>query len=407
MRPQLQKSIWLARQNPFRFNVVEAISTEKSKPSPRFATLIKYIAASAPLHAADSTKYIGKALLCASLNDVHAARHFAYYAELRAAMSILACAGIGVFNRQHAIVTSQTKVEFIRKQTHEFVWLAFAEWASSPHATHTIISTVDIAGKCLGDIVAAAKSGFSAAGAIAGWMHDWGMDLASLAADKERRNESTYRPTEMEPVAQCALSTTLRFIKDFWALFDPSQLTRFAALDEHLSRFALEAVLSRPNRGLAPSDYSSIMLSMGLTPSSYPRIKEVLTRSGAFVNDSVIFDYAKKAPAHGDSTLHLSMISRAALLSRFAIGSVVDFVTSAGVPRTELDFWLDEFAFNAGLWTSRPPDLQDLWLDLESALTNIGGMSSTASQQIWSSTYARDILVLGEFERVAAWGIAS
>lgn len=408
MRPQLQKSMWLAKRNPFRFNVVNAISVEKAKRSPQFATLIKYIAASAPLHAADSTKYIGKALLCASLNDVHAARHFAYYAELRAAMSILACAGIGVFGRSHAIVTSQTKVEFVTdRPTHEFVWLAFAQWAGSLHAWNTIAHAVDIAGKSLGDIVAATRSGFSASGTIAGWMHDWGMDLASLAADQDRRNESTYRPTEMEPVEQCALSTTLRFIETFWELFDPSQLTRFAALDEHLVRFALETVLSRPNQGITLADYSSIMSSMGLTPTTYPRIQEVLTRSGGFAKDSAIFDYAKVKPVHDDTTLHLSMISRAALLSRLAIGSVVDFVTSAGVPRTELDFWLDEFALNSGLWTSRPPDLQDLWFDVETALTNLSGASTTMSQQIWSATHAQDILVLGEFERVAAWGIAS
>lgn len=408
MRPQLKKSMWLAKRNPFRFNVVNAISAEKLKPSPQFATLVKYIAASAPLHAADCTRYIGKALLCASLNDIHAARHFAYYAELRAAMSILACAGIGVFGRLHAIVTSQTKVDFVKgRPTHEFVWLAFAQWAGSLHATRTIEGAVEIAGKSLGDIVEATKSGFSASGTIAGWMHDWGMDLAFLAADQDRRNESTYRPTEMEPVEQCALSTTLSFIEDFWALFDPSQLTRFAALDEHLARFALETVLSRPSRGITLSDYLSIMLSMGLTPSTYPRIEAVLTRSGAFTDDSAIFAYAKKKPVHDDSTLHLGMISRAALLCRLAIGSVVDFVTSAGVPRTELDFWLDEFALNAGVWTSRPPDLQDLWLDVEAALTNLSGASTTISQQTWSATHAQDILVLGEFERVAAWGIAS
>ncbi len=58
--------------------------------------IIEVIAVRGPLHAIDGWSYFSRSLSALLSGDPHAARHLAYYAELRASLSILASTGIGV-----------------------------------------------------------------------------------------------------------------------------------------------------------------------------------------------------------------------------------------------------------------------------------------------------------------------
>jgi len=65
-----------------------------------------YVAVSAPLHCADGWSFLGRAVAAILLGDATAARHLGYYAELRAAMSLMAAHGVGIFNRTHFVVVT-------------------------------------------------------------------------------------------------------------------------------------------------------------------------------------------------------------------------------------------------------------------------------------------------------------
>ena len=111
--PQLKRYFklnkWLGNNNRYLVNVTKLLF-EDTQPGRaiKHRHLAQYIAASAPLHCADGWSLLGRSIDCHSRGDTDAARHFAYYAELRAAMSLLAVEGVGIFSDRHFVVRTPT-----------------------------------------------------------------------------------------------------------------------------------------------------------------------------------------------------------------------------------------------------------------------------------------------------------
>ena len=93
---------WLTQSHPY-LDVLRAIRPPQPIDDKAIA---EYVAASAPLHASDGWHYLARAFGAISHGDRNTAIHLAYYAELRAAMAILASEGIGVLNYVHVVVDS-------------------------------------------------------------------------------------------------------------------------------------------------------------------------------------------------------------------------------------------------------------------------------------------------------------
>ena len=95
--------------------------------------------------------------------DTGAATHLSYYAELRAAMSLLASQGIGVFNSNHAIVKKNGDVEvFKQRGTHKFAWDVLEEWSRSSRSAAVVTTMVRPAGASLEEWYEAFTSGAKA-----------------------------------------------------------------------------------------------------------------------------------------------------------------------------------------------------------------------------------------------------
>ena len=90
---------WLTARHPYT-NVVAALDSNSSTIDG--GKIAEYIAASIPLHVADGWTFLARAFESIRSGDRNTAVHLAYYAELRAAMSLLASEGVGVFNRVKA-----------------------------------------------------------------------------------------------------------------------------------------------------------------------------------------------------------------------------------------------------------------------------------------------------------------
>src|ERR1700685_1183046 len=88
---------WVGTTNRYSLDTVGKISSDSSAGgkirNPRH--LSQYIAASCILHCSDGWSYLGKAIMSLLRGDPHRCRHLAYYAELRAVMSLVATEGIG------------------------------------------------------------------------------------------------------------------------------------------------------------------------------------------------------------------------------------------------------------------------------------------------------------------------
>src|SRR5262249_16005771 len=122
LAPFFEQSRWLGPRNRYASDVVSKIKEDNANNSLNAKQLAQYIAASGFLHLVDGWSYLGRSVQSLLRGDPHRAIHLAYYGELRAAMSILATEGIGVFNRNHFVVTGLNSVVPIAGQihTHQF-----------------------------------------------------------------------------------------------------------------------------------------------------------------------------------------------------------------------------------------------------------------------------------------------
>src|SRR6185436_17477307 len=106
LHPSLRRRRWLPASNRYITDTIDRLKKDR-QTTINAADLAAYIAASAPLHCADGWVFASRALAALVCGDANTARHMGYYAELRAAMSILASEGVGVFDKYHYVVPAQ------------------------------------------------------------------------------------------------------------------------------------------------------------------------------------------------------------------------------------------------------------------------------------------------------------
>lgn len=111
MRRYIKANRWVSKTNRYSSNPIAKIRLDnKVRTIKEPKHLSQYIAASSLLHATDGWSYLGRSLLSLLRGDPHRCRHLAYYAELRAAMSLLATEGIGVFRNRHFVINGPNSV---------------------------------------------------------------------------------------------------------------------------------------------------------------------------------------------------------------------------------------------------------------------------------------------------------
>src|SRR6476661_7745516 len=95
---RLADEIWLASNSRYLSetdaklsqDIGRKVSVSHAQGSAKASQLAEYVAASAILHCSDGWGYLGRAMGAQLQGDIGTSRHLAYYAELRAAMSLLA-----------------------------------------------------------------------------------------------------------------------------------------------------------------------------------------------------------------------------------------------------------------------------------------------------------------------------
>jgi hypothetical protein len=90
--------------NRYRVKCTSKYSDDLDANTVSDPNLVAYIAGSGPAHVIDAWSYLGRAIDATLRADTSSAIHFGYYAELRAAMALLACEGVGILNTIHPIV---------------------------------------------------------------------------------------------------------------------------------------------------------------------------------------------------------------------------------------------------------------------------------------------------------------
>lgn len=419
MKPYVLKQLWLGKQNRYAIQTTQRIEADVAAGAIKSRQLSQYIAASVILHCNDGWSYLGRALSSLLRGDPHRARHMAYYAELRAAMSILASNGIGVFNNQHFVIDGPAAVTPItgRPSTHTFVWDALVAWGDLASSGQLFAEIVRPHGIKLTDWLVPIGGPTAVAAQAKDWFAQWGMDLQVGNDDRNVRNESSYRPDGMKKPWTLNGADVLSFAREFWASMEPSTLCRFENVDSHILRVALESAFrGRTGRtaAQAPAKYRkdarSVVIQQALDTAVSDRWIEFLCRQRV-PDDTAIMKWSAIPPAKVMKT-HFSVFARATLLLRLATGSALELEKDIGLSAADTSFWWDTIGNCRGMWDGErdPATILDLWADIEPVLTGIDAYQTSVQAEAQtlfnaSSAISPDLNTLGSCERIAIWGL--
>lgn len=384
-----------------------------------------YIAASIFTHCGDGWSLLGRALDLHIKGDSSNSVHLAYYAELRAAMSILGSIGVGVFNRTHVIVTDTRRKSVTtpgRQVTHKFAWYALEHWADRKLSAETLAEIITPGSIALSVWLDA----FGISGNLhpigRSWLKSWGIDIKQFGDDQTLRNYSSYRPSRIRPKKTAPASDSVVFLSELWRMCEPNPLSRFDEIDKHLLRTSLSQAYKSVHgvknlRSVGNIAKYRIWIeryipTLGFTPAIQNEWVDFLTWR-IQPQDSRIIEEAGRPPLIDDPNHHLQVLSRATLLLRIATGISGNVLREAGITKTDLEFWWKPYAADHGLIENdlAVSDFLDFWEDIDTALQDIElwkflhPTPYSYNKLVTDTRVSQPILRLSECERIALWGL--
>jgi hypothetical protein len=401
---------WIQKCNRYRLECSERYKADCRSDAPTLSKehLIGYVSASAPTHVIDGWAYLGRAIDSALRGDQYNAIHLGYYAELRAAMALLAGEGIAIFSRFHAVVDKDGSIfPFPNKPnknglgTHQAVWPILTHWAGRKRAAILIDQAVSPNSISLTRWLTAGGANVSVPAIAQQWLSTWGLDLAAFDDDHELRNLASYRPSELRKPDLIDIHETAQYVEELWQLFEPSSPRRFPGIERVLLR---KAWRQSNNKNPTPQSLESI----GISAVEAREWSKFL----ASPNDPKPLELAKNRSEIENPLCHLGVLSRAALLLFVATTTARRLLADATYTAGDLGFWWRRYGASRGLWPAgaAPEDPQDLWANIadtvgESEAWRASNPIGTASLTDWRQSQVSALRTLGGFELVGIWGL--
>jgi hypothetical protein len=191
LRRFLNRAMWIGKTNRYAHDVIERLRHDHPLSPGHQRNLAQYIAASAALHANDSWSYLGRSIACLMTGDVHRALHLAYYSELRAAISLLAGSGVGIFKNRHFIVNGVNRTSRLQSKrgTHDLAWDTLEYWSNQPASGVLFSNLIRPGGRSLDEWFQPLGGSATLAPQAQAWFMQWGMDLKLAIRDHAARND--------------------------------------------------------------------------------------------------------------------------------------------------------------------------------------------------------------------------
>ena len=408
---------WLSTNNRYRDEASEQVKNDANNGNFSHGDLIEYIAASTISHCFDGWTYLSRALEAELGADPNTARHLGYYAELRAAMSILACEGIGVFNRHHVAVMENGTCMSIPSSsgTHVFTWHALETWSSLPKSHNILLNAIKPAGVPFQEWIDI--FGSSASILIDSWLKQWGLDIRRLSEDQESRNIASYRPSALKSNATNDVSSTINAVSHLWDMCE-IEATGFSLLDRHLLRRSIEILFqgvtgrSRKQARKIYSEKIDEILSKHKLADTARRDLSKFLKFERFEEIPILIKLADSQDSPESMNHSMQVLSRATLLLRVATAMVERLLHDSGTTnRSLLEFWWASDAVRRRLWpATQPPNaFSDLWIDIEDALESVQNWTQESSTDnchysFWKDQ-AQSVSILTTPERVFLWSV--
>ena len=207
-----------------------------------------FLAAASIHHIEDGWSYLGRSFGALLRGDYGAATHLGYYAELRAALALMASEGL--LNRNTRIYALGANGEvidhYLGNGTHVLAWRLLDAWSRPDRALSVLGESIEPFGAPFSVWLDAARIpevGANTAAAASKLLSVWALDLKTFTLDRDIRNQFSYNPTALSCRGTFDADA---FVCESWSLLEPS----FATLDTHLMRAAIRGVidLSSPKK---------------------------------------------------------------------------------------------------------------------------------------------------------------
>lgn len=394
---------WLNRLHPYNNDIIDTL---KQQPNVDPLKLGEYIASSAPLHLADGWNYLSRAFEAASRGDRSAAYHLGYYAELRAAMSLLATEGIGIFNDRHIALDDQLQPTEFRRSTHIATWLVLSAWSNETGRASILLEGITVESKSLSEWLQAVGVVAPAQQFLADkWLRAWSIDLDVFSNDRFRRNEMSYRPTRVRfpmPSSVNPRQEQVAPIFDSWSELEPLAGGTSAALDLSLLREALHLVVDEGQCNYASYGDALASLKSLMLDATYEAL------SSANSSADAIFRAAETESGKAKGMSASPILARGLLMLRLASASTASLLAIAQVSKSDLEFWWAPLGADLGLWHN-PDDIDrfsDLWTDVVEAKVDaeeqISEIQGEGTVRTFAGILSRDVS-LTQFSRAPMW----
>jgi hypothetical protein len=411
---------WLNPTNPYRSQPGSKIKQLTSLTPFADDPLVEFIAATVPKNCFEGWGYLGAAVRAVLSGDVWQARHLAYYAELRAAMSILGSQGIGVFDHNHIIVDNNNKCNIFPLSdmnrtlgTHLFAWEAIEYWSKQPKCIKLFGDQIKAFGYSLNEWLIAFPiphtntTGYQ-------MLNDWGFDLLNLSKDRETRNQVSYSPN-FNPVKDYITPNSIYdMLSSYWKFSEPSSQA-FSELDTFIVRLTLQkrfkASNSRSTLETVVNSAVDKLFTHGMGDGV--QIKDFMKNRALNATPQFFADAFKTSDLYA-SNQYREVIARAFLLCRLASASTNNLVKSSGSKLSDLNTWWEYEGLKRGLWkkNQKPEPLIDMWEDVSVAMSDINQWildNNTEPQKSCllslHDAEASNLISLAKFERIALWAL--
>jgi hypothetical protein len=415
VRRNFADSRWLATRNRYRVGIADTLAKDAAPTGVVSArNLAEYIAASAPLHCCDGWAFLGRAVGCHLHGDADTARHLAYYAELRAAMCLLAVNGVGIFRNRHYVIDGAGMAHPVsRDGTHVAAWDALELWSGQPAAASLLGQVLRPAGRPIDDWLVAMPGGSSWQPIATRWLQVMGLDVRFFAKDRDARNEASYRPTRLNRVAVLPSGGAADAACELWRLLEPAPPSTFADIDRYLLRLTLESAFfatSGSTHRQAPVRFRGAIetvVNSVVAGDEADRWRAFLLRETA-PTDPLPLDLAQRVTALRRADHHLAVMGRAVLLLRVASGAAREMLIQAGLQLDDVSFWWHPYGESRGLWRQPPAteDLTDAWADIAEILDQLADAPPATYWALLATTpdaFAR----FTSLETVGLWSLAA
>lgn len=416
----LKRGCWLAKNNVYRKDPIRRICKYQNPTNSRdIKHLGEYIATSAPIHLFDGWKYLGQALHAHVLGHNGLAIHLAYYAELRATISLLATQGIGIFDNQHYVVEDLKKIHCTSnsnqrgKGTHVATWLYFEWWVNQTTSSRLFSDMIKVRSEPLDSWIGSMPVSKSWNPVARELMLQFGLDLKHMYNDRHDRNAASYRPSFAQINNTTTLAERIQFLLELVRGMERSG--EGFVLDDFILRTALKNAYSSVKGRLPiddPHDYASeisrVVALMSTSDESEAHLYNFLSPAHNEEEDPMFIREASQIGTQNHPRKQFQVLSRAVLLLRVATGSVRHFLYESDITFGDFEFWWKAVGVDIGLWGKAfdVEQVSDSWVDVSEALYDIekwllsGGevardFYEACSRQIQEATNLGRIAILG------------